>query len=105
MTLDLSSRTIELQNGFDVLQSLQYLQDRVLPLAALMKSTGAIINALKENRHFCTSSEKIHSSVIDEANSPHFYEIQIQAHSISIELLEKRIQGTLKLVSRLPSYD
>ena len=100
MTLDLSSRTIELQNGFDVLQNLQYLQDRVLPLAALMKATGAIINALKENRRAYASSEQIHSSVIDGAETPHFYEIQIQAHSISIELLEKRIQGTLKLVSR-----
>ena len=103
MTLDLSSRTTELQEGFLFLQRLQYLQDRVLPLTALLKSTGAIVKALTESeklqRYFCLGDDGRLCSSVKEPHSLKSYDVQLQAHLTSTKVLEKRIQGTLKLVS------
>lgn len=103
--MDFSSPTTELQDGFLFLQRLQYLQDRVFPLTALLKSTGAIIKTLREcekrhrHRHLRHGEDKDFCSPVDGSHKLEVYEVQLQAHLMSTEVLEKRIQGTLKLVS------
>ena len=107
--MDFSSPTTELQDGFLFLQRLQYLQDRVFPLTALLKSTAAIISALRERekRHRTLrhgDDEGLYNPV-DGSHELETYEVQLQAHLMSTEVLEKRIQGTLKLVSSKPPFN
>ena len=103
LTLELSDSNIELSNGFDFLQKLQYLEARVFPLSAWMKSTELIVDALKEtekpHQHDCHGDDQTASTALSASHGLTSYKIQLHGHMISTEVLEKRIQGTLRLVT------
>ena len=109
--MDLSSPATELQNGFLILQKLQYLQDRVFPLTALLESSASTIGVLQasENRYRKLDSDasNIAPEEVDWSDVFRSYEIQLQAHLLSVEVLKNRIKGSLRLVSpdSLTLYD
>jgi hypothetical protein len=86
--------------GTDTLQSLHSLQDKTLPLSPRLRSTLATIislNTLFET--LCRKSlyaEPHSTKILDELRA---YEVFINGHISSVELLEKRVQEILSLVN------
>jgi len=86
--------------GTDTLQSLHSLQDKILPLSPRLRSTLATVislNTLLETLRRKSLYEEPHSSkILDELRA---YEVFINGHISSVELLEKRVEEILSLVS------
>lgn len=88
------------KRGLETLQKLHYLEDRILPLAARLRSTFATVDALEKNRalFFPRAENGGDVNVDDELRS---YQTRIKGHIESVVLLEKRTQEILKLVCLL----
>jgi hypothetical protein len=88
------------ETGTDTLQNLHSLQDKILPLCPRLRSTLATVISLKtlfETLRRKSLYEELHSiKVLDELRA---YEVFINGHISSVELLEKRVQEILSLVS------
>jgi hypothetical protein len=86
--------------GTDTLQSLHSLQDKILPISPRLRSTLATVislNTLLEALRRKSLYEEPHSTkILDELRA---YEVFINGHISSVELLEKRVQEILSLVS------
>jgi hypothetical protein len=88
------------RRGTDTLQNLHSLQDKILPLCPRLRSTLATVISLKtlfETLRGKSLYEELHSiKILDELRA---YEVFINGHISSVELLEKRVQEILSLVS------
>ena len=86
--------------GTDTLQSLHSLQDKILPLSPRLRSTLATVislNTLLETlRRKSLYAEPHSTKILDELRA---YEVFINGHISSVELLEKRVQEILSLVN------
>jgi hypothetical protein len=88
------------RRGTDTLQNLHSLQDKILPLCPRLRSTLATVISLEtffETLRRKSLYEELHSiKILDELRA---YEVFINGHISSVELLEKRVQEILSLVS------
>jgi hypothetical protein len=88
------------KRGTDTLQNLHSLQDKILPLCPRLRSTLATVISLKtlfETLRRKSLYEELHSiKILDELRA---YEVFLDGHISSVELLEKRVQEILSLVS------
>lgn len=100
LSLDFSNEE-HYSTGFNTLQDLHDLQDKVLPLSSRLRSTLATIVCLKEMNQLFREKGLLEVDQLDEmANEVRSYETRMHGHLASVELLEKRVQEILKLVSR-----
>jgi hypothetical protein len=100
LSLDFSTE-VQFSKGLTFLQDLHDLQDRVLPLASRLRSTLTTIVSLKEMNQLFRKKEVLEVHQLDQmANELRSYETRVKGHLASVELLEKRVQEILKLVSR-----
>jgi hypothetical protein len=100
LSLDFSTE-VQFSKGLTFLQDLHDLQDRVLPLASKLRSTLTTIVSLKEMNQLFRKKEVLEVHQLDQmANELRSYETRVKGHLASVELLEKRVQEILKLVSR-----
>jgi len=73
----------------------------MLQVSARLKATKATLSTLKEvnDSSFAPASDK--QDVESFGSEIKIYETQVTGHLVSLELLQKRSQETLKMVSRL----
>jgi len=101
LSMEISSTTLDLPNGFDLLQKLQSLEDQVFPLTARLSSTMSILTALRDNEshlELCQTKAKFQTKIRNLPYSIQTYEILLQGHLASTNVFRNRIQGTSKLV-------
>lgn len=91
-------------HGSALLSKLQHLQDKVLQVSARLKATKTTLSTLKEvnDSSFAPASDK--QDVESFGGEIKIYETQVTGHLVSLELLQKRSQETLKMVSRLHNW-
>jgi len=91
-------------HGSALLSRLQHLQDNVLQVSARLKATKTTLSTLKEvnDSSFAPASDK--QDVESFGGEIKIYETQVTGHLVSLELLQKRSQETLKMVSRLHNW-
>jgi hypothetical protein len=99
LSLDFSTEA-HYKRGLDALQSLHNLEDKVLPLSPRLRSLLATVETLEEHEDLFfsgVSKEKGQSVIVlDELRS---YKARLHGLLGTVELLEKRVQEILKLVS------
>lgn len=99
LSLDFSTEA-HYKRGLDALQSLHNLEDKVLPLSPRLRSLLATVETLEEHEDLFfsgISKEKDQSVIVqDELRS---YKARLHGLLAAVELLEKRVQEILKLVS------
>jgi hypothetical protein len=99
LSLDFSTEAHH-KRGLETLQSLHNLEDKVSPLSPRLDSMLATVKSLRDNEDVFfpeVAKSKVQPVIIaDELRS---YETRLQGHLASVELLEKRVQEILKLVS------
>ncbi|OCK91162.1 uncharacterized protein K441DRAFT_642086 [Cenococcum geophilum 1.58] len=85
-------------HGSALLSKLQHLQDKVLQVSARLKATKTTLSTLKEvnDSSFAPASDK--QDVESFGGEIKIYETQVTGHLVSLELLQKRSQETLKML-------
>lgn len=79
-----------------MLQDLQHLQERTMPLVAILKSTMATIATIKQTYALQQNSDNPNrQNVLSELQS---YESHIDGHLVSVQLIEKKLEEILNMV-------
>lgn len=98
MTIDIRERA-HYDLSFDTLQNLRHLEEKVIPLGALLKVTWGIVDAIANaDRDFQPRLEVPKSEGGSLSSSLASYVSQCRGFVTSEEILQKRIRGILELV-------
>jgi chromosome segregation ATPase len=99
LSLDFSTEAHQ-KRGLEALQSLHTLEDKVLPLSPRLSSLLATVETLREYEDiFFSGLSKEKDQLVIVQDELRSYETQLRRLLTNVELLEKRVQEILKLVS------